>query len=123
MKMALEKGDGRVYLIRRYDSGRVTVNDETVTSSVLLTPETLQDWPPARFEELERAHLDPVLELEPEVVLLGTGESQRFPSREFMLALLQRGIGIEVMDTASACRTYNILMGEGRRVAAALIVG
>lgn len=124
MKVLLDNGAGAAYLIRRYEPGRITINDETVTASVVLTPETLlRDWPPSRFEDLERTHLDAVLELEPEVVLLGTGESQRFPSRDIMLTLLERGIGIEVMDTAAACRTYNILMGEGRRVAAALIVG
>ena len=76
----------------------------------------------ARLQALSDDHLAAVHELEPEVVLLGTGARQTFPDRELMLGLLQAGIGLEIMDTASACRTYNVLMSEGRRVVAALII-
>ncbi|MDZ7809797.1 MAG: Mth938-like domain-containing protein [Arhodomonas sp.] len=122
MKLTEERGDGS-YRIRGYDAGRIVVNETSYTTSLVLAPEALDaQWPPQRFEELAREHFDPVLALEPEVVLLGTGETQRFPSRAVMLAVLERGIGMEVMDTAAACRTYNILMAEGRRVTAALLL-
>jgi uncharacterized protein len=123
MKMILEKGDAASNRIRHYEPGQLTINDRVLETSVLVTPGTdLRDWPPATFEDLVPEHATPILDLEPEVVLLGTGPSQRFPEREIMLAFLERGIGIEVMDTASACRTYNILMAEDRRVVAALII-
>lgn len=122
MKMTLDGAEG-AYQIRSYGPGQVQVNEAVYAASLVLSPDTLiSDWAPRRFADLDTAHMDTALELEPEVVLLGTGARQQFPSRELMLALISRGIGLEVMDTASACRTYNILMAEGRKVVAALIV-
>lgn len=122
MKLSEEKGDGS-FRIRGYDAGRIVVNETGYEHSLVLAPEHLETgWPPQRFDDLRREHLDVILELDPEVILLGTGERQRFPGRELMLSVLRRGIGFEVMDTAAACRTYNILMAEGRRVAAALLI-
>lgn len=96
---------------------------ETVSHSFLLTPTHLErDWSPEHFEQLEPVHVEPMLALEPELVLLGTGARLRFPHPAFGAALMERRIGMEVMDTAAACRTYNILLGEGRRVAAALLL-
>lgn len=123
MKMILENGDAAAYRIRGYEPGRVTINDRVIETSTIVTPDKLYaDWPPSRFEQLEIEHITAVIELSPEIVLLGTGQRQHFPARNIMLSLLERGIGLEVMDTGSACRTYNILMSEGRRVAAALII-
>lgn len=123
MKMILEKGDAAAYRINGYASGRITVNDWVIETSTILTPDRLlTQWPPVRFEDLEPTHMAAIIELTPEIVLLGTGPHQRFPSRNIMLSLLERGIGLEVMNTPSACRTYNILMAEGRRVLAALII-
>ncbi|HET8700076.1 MAG TPA: Mth938-like domain-containing protein [Nitrococcus sp.] len=123
MKMILENGDAAAYRIKGYAPGRITVNEWVIETSAIITPaKLLRDWPPNHFEELERAHIDAILDLAPEIVLLGTGQRQHFPSRTIMLSLLERGIGVEVMDTHSACRTYNILMSEGRQVAAALII-
>ncbi|WP_435102222.1 Mth938-like domain-containing protein [Arhodomonas sp. AD133] len=122
MKLTQETGDA-TYRVRAYEAGRIHVNEASYDTSLLLAPNTLiTDWPPERFEDLDAEHIDAVLALEPEVVLLGTGDRQRFPSRAIMLAVLERGIGIEVMDTQAACRTYNILMAEGRHVAAALLL-
>lgn len=124
MKMILENSDAAAYWITNYAPGRVTINRQVIEASVIVTPDSLFcDWPPGRFEDLNRAHMDPIIELAPDVVLLGTGLRQYFPSRNIMLSLLERAIGLEVMDTHSACRTYNILMHEGRRVVAALIIG
>jgi len=122
MKFALDTGSA-TYRISSYDSGQVTINTETVTHSVIVMPERLiRDWPPQRFEELETRHADALVELQPEIVLLGTGARLRFPAPQFMAALQGHGIGIEVMDTGAACRTYNVLMAEGRNVAAALLM-
>lgn len=123
MKMIRENGDALAYRIQGYAPGRITVNEWVIETSAIVTPDKLlRDWPPSHFEDLNRTHMDAIIELAPEIVLLGTGQRQQFPSRNIMLSLLERGIGLEVMDTPSACRTYNILMPEGRRVVAALII-
>jgi uncharacterized protein len=83
----------------------------------------LLDWPPASFEALTAAHLQSLLALKPEIVLLGTGELQRFPRPDIIRPLVEAGIGVEVMTVPAACRTYNILVAEERRVAAALLLG
>lgn len=96
---------------------------ETLEHSFLLTPtRRVRDWAPECFEQLTRAHIEPILALEPELVLLGTGTSLRFPHPAFGVPLMERGIGMEVMDTAAACRTYNILMAEGRKVLIAALM-
>ena len=74
------------------------------------------------FAELEATHFLTVEALEPEIVLLGTGQNQHFPHPRLTSPLLNRGVGVEIMDTAAACRTYNIIMAEGRRVVAALLM-
>ncbi len=110
-------------VIRAYAPGRITVNEEVVTTSVVLTRERiLHDWPPACFEDLSAPLIDALADLEPEVVLLGTGATLRFPDARIRAGLYHRGIGFEVMGTAAACRTFNLLSGEGRRVVAALLM-
>lgn len=101
----------------------VTVVDRRLTRSFVLAPDRLvEDWPVTRAEQFDAAAAEAIAALEPEVVLLGTGERQRFPPREATVTLLRRRIGIEVMDNAAACRTYNLLAGEGRRVVAAIML-
>ncbi|MDQ3060328.1 MAG: Mth938-like domain-containing protein [Pseudomonadota bacterium] len=80
------------------------------------------DWNCARFEELSTAHFAKLAELEPELVIFGSGERLRFPPPAFLRDLMGQRIGIETMDTLAACRTYNILAGEGRHVIAALLI-
>ena len=107
-----------------YGPGYVKVNaDRREKSLVVLPDQLLLDWPPASFEELEASHLQELLALRPEIVLLGTGEKQRSPRPEVTRPLVEAGIGVEVMTTQAACRTYNILVAEERRVAAALLLG
>jgi uncharacterized protein len=102
----------------------VTIVDRVLMRSFLLAPDRLvEDWPVTRADAFDLASIDALVALEPEVVLLGTGERQVFPPREAMAALLGRRIGIEVMTNAAACRTYNLLAGEGRRVVAAIMLG
>lgn len=122
MQLRLDTPPG-IFQIRGYGQGYITVNDRDHGSSLIVTPRRLvTDWPPERFADLEEAHFELILELEPEIVLLGTGARQRFPHPRLTRPLLGRGIGVEVMDTAAACRTYAIVMAEGRRVAAALLM-
>jgi uncharacterized protein len=121
MKLSQEHGGG--YRIRSYAQGRLRVNDEVLERSVVVAPDQLvTDWPPQTLAELDDQHLQPVLDLQPEVVILGTGTVQRFPDRAILQRVLAAGVGVEVMETGAACRTYNILMAEDRRVVAALLL-
>lgn len=123
MEMMLDRGDGTKNLIRRADPGRLTINETVYTASLVLSPRSLLEaWPPAHIDSLEAAHIKPILALEPELVLLGTGNTLVFPDTAVLRELIAAGIGYEIMDTAAACRTYNILMSEGRGVVAGLII-
>lgn len=109
--------------ITSYESGHIAVNGRSLTKSFLLAPQQLvENWPPASVDQLTGPDLLAVAALGCPIVLLGTGARQRFPSRTLLLPLIERRIGVEVMDSHAACRTYNILMAEGRNVAAALII-
>ena len=122
MHIQLETG-GQSNLIRAYVAGQITVNQDSYTRSLVVLPgQILADWSPQTFEELTAAHLAALVPLRPELVILGTGLRQRFPRAELLAPLAEAGIGWEIMDTGAACRTYNILMGEGRHVAAALMM-
>ena len=122
MRFSLDADPNR-FSIRNYGPGWITVNDQDIRHSLIVSPDRLiLDWPPQTFAELDAAHLAMILTLEPEIVLLGTGRRQQFPHPRLTQALLEQGVGVEVMDTAAACRTYNVIMLEGRRVAAALLL-
>jgi uncharacterized protein len=109
--------------ITAYDEGHFVVDDRRYQGSIVVTPtRVLGDWAPRRMEDLDAAAMAIVEDLDCEVVLLGTGREHRFPAIEIVAPLMARGIGVEVMTSDAACRTYNILMSEGRRVAALLLV-
>jgi len=109
--------------ITSYDAEHIAVNGRRLTKCFLLTPQRLiEDWSPASFDSLTEADLQKVAELNCPIVLLGTGPRQRFPAPALLRSLIERRIGVEVMDSYAACRTYNVLMAEGREVAAALII-
>ncbi|MCW4456325.1 Mth938-like domain-containing protein [Flavobacterium sp. MXW15] len=111
------------YTLRAADGGMARVNERTLTESFILTPDTLvEQWPVRAISELTPDHLQPLLALNPALVLLGTGERQVFPPAAVMATCLTRGIGIEVMTNAAAARTYNVLASEGRRVVVALLL-
>ena len=111
------------YIIRAYEHGAVIVNKTAYTRSLIITPEFLNtEWAPQNLEQLTDLHLEELVSLHPDVVLLGTGRQSQFPGRHVQAYFLQREIGIEFMDTAAACRTYNILMAEGRNVVCALLM-
>jgi uncharacterized protein len=121
MKLVLETGAGR-NLIHAYRVGAVTINQRVFTHSLIVTPDSIAEWTPRRFQELSAEHFEPIAALRPEVVVLGTGARLSRPSPAHLRLLTDWRIGVEVMDTGAACRTYNILMGEGRRVLAALLM-
>jgi uncharacterized protein len=111
------------YVIRAYDEGKVVVNNTEFKRSLVIMPESLHaDWEPQTFEELNERHLEFISDLQPEIVIFGTGRRQRFPSPRMQAFFMGQGIGIEFMNTAAACRTYNILMSEGRNVVCALFI-
>ena len=122
MQLSQENPDF-IYVLRGISAAGVLVNQETLGASFVLTPNQLvQGWRPASVDELQRQDMDAVLALQPALVLVGTGPRQRFPAPAVMAALLTRGIGIEVMDSAAAARTFNVLATEGRKVVAAFLV-
>jgi uncharacterized protein len=122
MKMALDDGSG-VNLVRAYEDGRVSIREQTYTQSLIALPDRLfTGWEAESVQQLRAAHFQPLLELAPEVLILGTGGTQVFPDPAVFMTLIDLGIGFEVMDNGAACRTYNILLGEGRRAALALIL-
>ena len=111
------------YAIQSYADGQVSISGKRFTESLIITPERIiTDWRPADFGSLLPDDFTRLIELGPELVILGTGPTQRFPHPAPTQALMQQRIGLEAMDTAAACRTYNILMAEGRKVAAALFM-
>jgi len=104
-----------------YGDGFVMVNGQRHEQNMIVMPEQLLPWPVAGFDALSEADFQLVLQMNPEIVLLGTGAKQRFPHPRLTRALTAKRIGVEAMDLQAACRTYNILMAEERRVAAALL--
>ena len=122
MKLQSQSGHGQ-NAITAYGKGQISVNGNPLTSSFIITPETLvTGWAPQSIDTLSEPDLEAVAALGCKIVLLGTGLRQRFPPAVLLRSLIQRRIGVEVMDTLAACRTYNILMAEGREVAAAIIL-
>jgi uncharacterized protein len=112
-----------LYLFTGHGEGYVAINDRHFRQSVVVTAGKVRtDWPARDFAALDAAHFDYFLELRPEVLLLGTGAKQQFARPELYRALIQAGIGIEFMDTPAACRTYNILVTEDRKVVAAVLI-
>jgi len=121
MQLNLERPDYTWYL-RGADGHHALVNERTIERSFAIAPESLvEDWPVVDAKAMQPEDLTPLLALKPELIVLGTGPTQRFPSAAVMHACLSQGIGLEVMDNAAAARTYSVLAGEGRRVVAGFI--
>lgn len=111
------------YQIRAYQPGSITVNDKTLSRSIIITPTMLiEDWAPQTIQELTAESLARIEEIRPDILLVGTGSSIVFLPAEIYGDLVNLGIGVEFMDTSAACRTYNALSAENRNVAAALII-
>lgn len=121
MKLSAESGSGNV--IRSFKPGELRLTDQTFEINVILSAnKIIQDWKPAAFSELSIADFEPAIALDPEIILFGTGERQRFPDNALMTEIMRQDIAFEVMDTAAACRTFNVLVSEFREVVAALLV-
>ena len=135
------------YTIRSYSAGKINIaapptsrsdshsvathsdaaidgpQEVVLTESFIMTPDQLiRNWPPRNVTELNAEHLVSVTDLDPEVILLGTGDTLTFPAQSLTFNIMAGGIGVEIMDTAAACRTYNVLMNEGRHVAVAVMI-
>ena len=122
MDLSLDRPEGYLF-VRRVGAHSITLIDRELFSSFLLAPDrAIENWPVAAVGTLEAGHVDTLLALQPELVILGTGERQVFPAAAFMAGFLRKNIGIEVMNNAAAARTYNLLAGEGRRVIAGFIL-
>lgn len=111
-------------LVTAVTADHIEINSQPHQRSLLLMPQRIiSDWRPQSFTELEADDFQPILELDCEILLLGTGSRQQFPASELLRELIKAQIGLEIMDTAAACRTFNILVNEGRKVVAALLIG
>ncbi len=104
-----------------YGEGYVAVNGTRHRTNIIVLPDKIIPWPVDGFDNLGEAEFLLLADLAVEIILLGTGETQRFPHPRLTQKLGERGIGFDVMNTHAACRTFNILLVEGRRVAAALL--
>ncbi|HEX7815541.1 Mth938-like domain-containing protein [Dyella sp.] len=122
MDISLDR-PGEFLFVRRVAARAITVVDRDISASFLLAPDqAMENWPVTDARTLGADQVESVLALQPELVILGTGERQVFPPAEFMAGFLRRGVGIEVMDNAAAARTYDLLAGEGRRVVVAFVL-
>ncbi|MDH5254439.1 MAG: Mth938-like domain-containing protein [Gammaproteobacteria bacterium] len=122
MKLHAERGSGNY--IQSVTSEAVLINGTSYTGHVIVSADRIvTGWTPRPIAELQLEDFAAALDLEPEVILFGTGSTHRFAGNRLMTAIMSRGIGFEVMATRAACRTYNVLTAEDRRVVAALLLG
>lgn len=123
MELSLDTAQS-TYHITAYQTGKIQINQTWFERSLIITPETLiSDWPPQKLSELRAEHCSLILNLNPKLVILGSGLTLRFPPPELLMPFYRRQIGVEIMDTGAACRTYSVLASEGRNVAAGLLIG
>jgi uncharacterized protein len=123
VQLTLERPD-YAYTLRGADGRHALVNDRSLARSFIVAPDALaEDWPVADITTMRPADLDALFALQPELIVLGSGETQAFPPAEVMATCLQRGIGLEAMTNAAAARTFNVLASEGRRVLAGFVIG
>jgi uncharacterized protein len=122
MQLTREQTDAN--LVRAFEGDAIRVNEEWIQGHLILASDRIiRNWPAPHPNSLGLVDLEPAVALEPQIILLGTGEEIIFPALELTAELAARGIGLEVMSTAAACRTFNVLVSEERRVVAALLNG
>jgi len=122
MKFAEDNQD-EGYVITAYDSTNIVINGKSFTQSLIIAGDQMNDsWGVDSISTLTNEHVDTILSFNPELILIGTGSKLTFPAVEAYAPIISAGIGVDFMDTGAACRTYNILMGEGRGVVAGLIL-
>ncbi len=121
MDLTLHGAEDKRY-IRSISEDGIQVGDELLTGSIVISPTALNsDWPPQSMAELRADHFEAVFEFEPELVLIGTGPRQVFLQGEMLAKFYLKGMGVEVMNSPAACRTFNVLVSEQRRVVAAVM--
>ncbi|MGB6604485.1 MAG: MTH938/NDUFAF3 family protein [Steroidobacteraceae bacterium] len=122
MQLSLETGSG-ANLIRGYSDTEIRIGDRSIRRSCIVTADTLTtDWAPQSYADLRPEHLAVILAQQPEVVVIGTGAVSQFAPAAVRALLAQQRVGLEVMELGAACRTYNVLVQDQRRVAAALFL-
>jgi uncharacterized protein len=123
MKLTLDANTS-VNLIRSYANGELRVGEQVFHRSCILTPDAIfPNWRPTKVEDLTPGDFDALFATKPQLVLLGTGDRQQFPDVAIRGAFVRAGVGLETMDLGAACRTFNVLVQEDRRVCAALLFG
>ena len=121
MKFTQHRAEG-ANLIRRYGADFIQIGEQEIRSSCIVSASTLSPWPPRSVEEVAVESLEPLFALQPEVVVLSTGSTQKFPRAALRAEFAARKIGLEVMEVGAACRTYNVLVSEERKVLAAVLL-
>jgi uncharacterized protein len=122
MKIELDISAPDKYLIQAYSGDGIVINKTLYQNSVIVSPDRIiENWAPQSFSELCRHHFNEIIDLSPEIVLIGTGKRLQFPDNDILVSMMGQNIGVEVMDTGAACRAYNFIAGEGRIVVAALL--
>ena len=110
------------YSIQAYAEDQITINETIYQCSLVLSAnEIISPWPVNRLDQLTGDHLDSIYDLNPDVILLGTGHMQVFPSADILGLFAKRGVGVEIMNNGALCRTFNILVAEDRQVVAAIL--
>lgn len=121
MNISIENPDA-THFVKHYTPGLIKLNSAEFDHSIIIHRDRVERWQPQRVAELDVAMIEKLLDFHPSMVILGTGSEHVFPSHEVLAPLYAKGIGLEIMATEAACRTYNILAHEGRDVLAALII-
>ena len=120
MRLALDS-DSRIHLVRRYGGGQILIGEQVITRPCIVSPQRLLlDWEAESFAGLSERQLEPLFSFGAEIILVGSGETQPYPSAEVRALLRTRAVALEYMSLGAACRTYNILASEQRVVVAAL---
>jgi len=120
MQLTLHNDSGS-NLIRAVEPGILWIDDQSYSTSLLVLPDSIEPWSIRAVNELNAAAATELLQLQPDLIVFGSGTTQQFPSPDVLRSFRRAGMGFEVMDTLAACRTYNVLVSEGRRVLGALI--
>jgi uncharacterized protein len=121
MRLEQQLNSPLFYTIKSYTPGKVTINDKVYHQSLILSAETLIEWDIRHYQDFALHHWQPILELKPEIIILGLAEQQHFLKPEWLAPIYQQKIGLECMTHQSACFTYNALMSEGRKVVMGII--
>lgn len=120
MELSLDKGSG--LHIRSYHHGMIETDVQIYSTSIVITPQNAEIWRPKSLNDIREEDLIYLTTFNPQIVLLGTGTELKFPPVVLFRCLIEKKIGYEIMNTAAACRTYNVLMSENRAVVAGLLI-